>query len=173
MRRAKFVTSITMQGFATVIWGNPMEILDVFVSIIFIFVSSLVPLWNSDTGRITNKVRWYKVSRVFLKQISPEFAANKRILLRRLLQRAPSGKSDNRWNICQINVGSQGLKFTQTKTDTKSYSNTLLPGKLRCSGRSKDSTALVSTCSSLKKSGLSSNGFYLTKVELQRNLYPQ
>ena len=38
------------------------------------------------------------------------------------------------------------------------------PGKLKCSGQSKDSTALVSTCSSLKKSGLSSNGFYLTKV---------
>merc|ERR1711872_1114660 len=36
-------------------------------------------------------------------------------------------------------------------------------GKLKCSGQSKDSTALVSTCSSLKKSGLSSNGFYLTK----------
>ena len=59
MRRAKFVTSITMQGLATVIWGKPWEILDVFVSIIFIFVSSLVPLWNLDTGRITNKVRWY------------------------------------------------------------------------------------------------------------------
>ena len=68
----------------------------------------------------------------------------------------------------KINAGSQRLKFTQTKTDTKSYSFTLLSGKLRCSGRSKDSTALLSTCSSLKKSGLSSNGFYLTKVELQR-----
>ena len=72
----------------------------------------------------------------------------------------------------KINAGSQRLKFTQTKSDTKSYSFTLLSGKLRCSGRSKDSTALVSTCSSLKKSGLSSNGFYLTKVELQINLYP-
>ena len=68
----------------------------------------------------------------------------------------------------KINVGSQGLKLTQTKADTKSDFFTLLPGKLRCSGRSKESTALVSTCSSLKKSGLSSNGFYLTKVELQR-----
>merc|ERR1712037_354538 len=36
-------------------------------------------------------------------------------------------------------------------------------GKLKCSGQSKESTDLVSTCSSLKKSGLSSNGFYLTK----------
>ena len=40
----------------------------------------------------------------------------------------------------------------------------MVAGKLKCSGQSTDSTDLVSTCSSLKKSGLSSNGFYLTKV---------
>ena len=37
-------------------------------------------------------------------------------------------------------------------------------GKLRCSGKSSTSETLLSSCSSLKKSGLSSNGFYLTKV---------
>ena len=42
----------------------------------------------------------------------------------------------------------------------------MVTGKLKCSGQSTDSTDLVSTCSSLKKSGLSSNGFYLTKVNI-------
>ena len=55
------------------------------------------------------------VSRVFLKQISPEFAANKRISLRRLLQRAPSGKSDNRWNILQNQCRPSGAKVYSDK----------------------------------------------------------
>lgn len=43
-------------------------------------------------------------------------------------------------------------------------SQVLLSGKLICSGKAEQSTDLVSTCSSLKKNGLSVNGFYLTKV---------
>jgi len=76
---------------------------------------SLVPLWNSDTGRITNK------------------------------------------NSLPIKGFYYGGFFSEHQAARVTI------GKLRCSGRSKDSTALVSTCSSLKKSGLSSNGFYLTK----------
>ena len=60
-------------------------------------IFSLVPLWNSDTGRITNKVSYYPFSKYKLKLTSPEFAANKRILLWGLLQRAPSSQSYNRW----------------------------------------------------------------------------
>ena len=40
-----------------------------------------------------------------------------------------------------------------------------VPGKLRCYGRAEQSPDLLSTCSSLKKSGVTTNGFYLTKVE--------
>jgi len=76
---------------------------------------SLVPLWNSDTGRITNK------------------------------------------NSLPIKGFYYGGFFSEHQAARVTI------GKLKCSGQSKDSTALVSTCSSLKKSGLSSNGFYLTK----------
>jgi len=76
---------------------------------------SLVPLWNSDSGRITNK------------------------------------------NSLPIKGFYYGGFFSEHQAARVTI------GKLKCSGQSKDSTALVSTCSSLKKSGLSSNGFYLTK----------
>jgi len=76
---------------------------------------SLVPLWNSDSGRITNK------------------------------------------NSLPIKGFYYGGFFSEHQAARVTI------GKLKCSGQTKDSTALVSTCSSLKKSGLSSNGFYLTK----------
>merc|ERR1712013_580124 len=83
---------------------------------------SLVPLWNSDTGRITNK------------------------------------------NSLPIKGFHYGGFFSEHQAARVTI------GKLRCSGRSKDSTALVSTCSSLKKSGLSSNGFYLTKDSAEEDV---
>jgi len=76
---------------------------------------SLVPLWNSDSGRITNK------------------------------------------NSLPIKGFYYGGFFSEHQAGR------ITIGKLKCSGQSTDSTDLVSTCSSLKKSGLSSNGFYLTK----------
>jgi len=83
---------------------------------------SLVPLWNSDTGRITNK------------------------------------------NSLPIKGFYYGGFFSEDQAARVTI------GKLRCSGRSKDSKALVSTCSSLKKSGLSSNGFYLTKDSAEEDV---
>jgi len=83
---------------------------------------SLVPLWNSDTGRITNK------------------------------------------NSLPIKGFYYGGFFSEHQAARVTI------GKLRCSGRSKESTALVSTCSSLKKSGLSSNGFYLTKDSAEEDV---
>jgi len=76
---------------------------------------SLVPLWNSDSGRITDK------------------------------------------NSLPIKGFHYGGFFNEHQAARVTI------GKLKCSGQSTDSTDLVSTCSSLKKSGLSTNGFYLTK----------
>jgi len=83
---------------------------------------SLVPLWNSDSGRITNK------------------------------------------NSLPIKGFFYGGFFSEHQAARVTI------GKLKCSGQSKDSTALVSTCSSLKKSGLSSNGFYLTKDSAEEDV---
>merc|ERR1712055_140365 len=83
---------------------------------------SLVPLWNSDSGRITNK------------------------------------------NSLPIKGFHYGGFFNEHQAARVTI------GKLKCSGQSKDSTDLVSTCSSLKKSGLSSNGFYLTKDSAEEDV---
>jgi len=77
---------------------------------------SLVPLWNSDTGKITAKAS------------------------------------------LPIKEFHYGGFFSEHQAARVSI------GKLACSGKSKDPPDLLSTCSSLKKSGASSNGFYLTKT---------
>jgi len=77
---------------------------------------SLVPLWNSDTGKITAKAS------------------------------------------LPIKEFHYGGFFSEHQAARVSI------GKLACSGKSQDPPDLLSTCSSLKKSGASSNGFYLTKT---------
>jgi len=76
---------------------------------------SLVPLWNHDTGKITQK---------------------------------------GSLPISTFNYGG----FFHVQQAAK-----ITIGRLRCSGKAAASSELISTCSSLKKNGQTSNGFYLTK----------
>jgi len=86
--------------------------------------SSLMPLWNSDSGQITNKaslpVRQFQYGAFFSEH--------------------------------------QAAKVTI--------------GKLKCSGKTKDKSELTATCASLKKGGLSVDGFYLLKEEPTAILEP-
>jgi len=86
--------------------------------------SSLMPLWNSDSGQITNKaslpVRQFQYGAFFSEH--------------------------------------QAAKVTI--------------GKLKCSGKTKEKSDQTSTCSSLKKGGLSVDGFYLLKGEPKDMLEP-
>eukprot|EP00090_Calanus_glacialis_P002060 TRINITY_DN11547_c0_g1_i3.p1 TRINITY_DN11547_c0_g1~~TRINITY_DN11547_c0_g1_i3.p1 ORF type:complete len:306 (+),score=52.60 TRINITY_DN11547_c0_g1_i3:27-920(+) len=86
--------------------------------------SSLMPLWNSDSGKITDKsslpIRQFKYGSFFSEH--------------------------------------QAAKITI--------------GKLKCSGKTDPKPHLTSTCASLKKSGLTVDGFYLLKDGPEDNLKP-
>ena len=92
-----------------------------------------MPLWNSDSGKITEKgslpIRQFKYGSFF----SEHQAA-------------------------KITIGNKkGFFFSFILTK-------LILGKLKCSGKTDPKPHLTSTCASLKKSGLSVDGFYLLKV---------
>merc|ERR1712098_60111 len=86
--------------------------------------SSLMPLWNSDSGKIMNK---------------------------------------DSLPVKQFKYGSFFSEYQAAKVTI---------GKLRCVGQHKSEHQLASTCTSLKKGGISADGFYILKDALEDTLKP-